>query len=1016
MKPLEEELYDFQAEGVEKFAAWFQDTGADAPTEALISLAVGMGKTRTAASCIRRLLTAIKPSARILWLTHREELIAQSKRELELYTGEYCEIEQAHHRSTGLANIIVGSVATLHGKRLQNLAADFQPDLIVCDEAHHALALSWMQVKQTFPRARILNLTATPYRSDIGNRLDLGLVLVERNTTDGIGLGILVPPKPVGKLELNLGDVKKRLGDYDADSLSTLLCHPDILRACVKLLQEHAPGRKTILFAATVEHGKRISSQLREAGFRVAEVYGDTPTPERVDYYRGIREGKWDVLANNLCLDAQTEILTLDGWKNHQTLTRKDLVANWEGGRIWFSPPKDIIVRPRKPGERMVVLPGTQSLRVTEGHRMLVLKNQDYVHVPSQELIGAAWKYPVCGQQDLGQTASQIPLPPDEPQSANPYKQAKSLNRHQCAFIGLWLGKGAKDQLASGHRCLAPYLQTGKNLLWWDLSADQLKALFRGFMLAEGSGPEQMPGGERAESFKLTSADMETLGQLQAVAVCRGYQAELTRVGARFTLALSRQLHVSVGAAEQGLQWDTQSPAEEIVWCASTESTNLIIRRNGCVSVIGNCLTEGFNLPALDLVAMFRPTRNAGLYLQCIGRGLRRDPENLKKDHCLIIDVVDTAKRKGGKEFPLPTDDDSRIYSALHNRQASLPEVFLSWFYSLNDLERLVQKQITVTQCDRLDTPQKLHRLLSPPWMQSLPGQAVDGRLPRVWTVSGQYPDLLQPFRLNDPDAFRLLASHKGWVYLPHNRLPKHEEALVELAAQVTCRDSANRNYTIETLISRDAQLRNFILNLFDPNQSLKEQAAKCYDLLPLCDGGPKIAWFKVIGSEADFNFIQWKDAAHPGLNRFLVRTKAGLVYSFRQEGTGPVTPEPGYGYTYDDLPDFVKGTRWANQRMSGKQAEHVCRILSISAAEAERLRISKLSASALMSNHWHKARLKRIAEALGNPQALTPAAYHESIPMPFPGEVGETLRETENNGIENGEMFPEPVAAEEAF
>jgi hypothetical protein len=64
--------------------------------------------------------------------------------------------------------------------------------------------------------------------------------------------------------------------------------------------------------------------------------------------------------------------------------------------------------------------------------------------------------------------------------------------------------------------------------------------------------------------------------------------------------------------------------------------------------------------------------------------------------------------------------------------------------------------------------------------------------------------------------------------------------------------------------------------------------------------------------------------------------------------------------YTYDDLPDFVKGTRWANQRMSGKQAEHVCRILSVSAAEAERLRISKLSASALMSNHWHKARLKR--------------------------------------------------------
>ena len=127
MKTPEEKLYDYQAEGVDTFAAWVQNTGPEAPSEALISLAMGMGKTRTAASCIRRLLTTIKPNAKILWLTHREELIEQSKQELEHYTGEYCEIEQARHRSTGLSNIIVGSVATLHGKRLQNLAGILRP-------------------------------------------------------------------------------------------------------------------------------------------------------------------------------------------------------------------------------------------------------------------------------------------------------------------------------------------------------------------------------------------------------------------------------------------------------------------------------------------------------------------------------------------------------------------------------------------------------------------------------------------------------------------------------------------------------------------------------------------------------------------------------------------------------------------------------------------------------------------------------------------------------------------------
>jgi len=119
-------LYDYQAQGVERFAEWFQD--ATATREALISLTMGMGKTRTAASCVRRLFSVIKPRAKVLWLTHREELIEQSKQELEDCTGQYCEIEQAERRCSGLASIVVASVATLRGKRLQNLAADFRPD------------------------------------------------------------------------------------------------------------------------------------------------------------------------------------------------------------------------------------------------------------------------------------------------------------------------------------------------------------------------------------------------------------------------------------------------------------------------------------------------------------------------------------------------------------------------------------------------------------------------------------------------------------------------------------------------------------------------------------------------------------------------------------------------------------------------------------------------------------------------------------------------------------------------
>jgi len=677
-------LHDYQAEAVNKFDQWYRD---DSSMEALIALTMGMGKTVTASSCVNRVIEQ-KPDARVLWLTHREELIEQAKCELETYTDQHCEVEQAGQRYTGLGKIVVGSVATLRGKRLQKLAEYFTPDLIVCDEAHHALALTWMQVKQTFPKAKVLNLTATPYRSDVANRLDLGTVLIERNTTDGIRMGVLVPPKPVGKIEINLGMVKKRLGDYDAGSLSELLCHDEIVKACTQLIQEHAPGHKGILFAASVEHGRKISERLRQAGFRVGEVYGETPTEERQKYYNGIRSGTLDILVNNIVL------------------------------------------------------------------------------------------------------------------------------------------------------------------------------------------------------------------------------------------------------------------------------------------------TEGFNLPELDMVIMLRPTKNAALYLQAVGRGLRRDPKNPEKKHCLIIDVIDTAKRTGGGQWPMPNEEDLRRYSALHGRKASLPELFLSWFYRVDDLGRLLQKSITITQCARLDTPEKVHGTLALPWFQKIPDNPAIATLAKVWTAAGEFEDLLQPFRAGNAEALRLMLSRKGWVYLPHNQMPKNEERLVDLASQAGADTGQERNYTISTFISHDAQLRNFIMDLFDPNESLREQAAKCYELFPIGQFGRHLAWFKVLQhSDIKFHFIQWKDDKR---NHILARTEDGLIFSFEQDGYTKLTHIPGHEFSHTSLPDFAKGTSWARQVMSERQTEHVCNILSISKEEALSLRISKLSASALMSNHWNRGHLKNIVRMLADKKNLQPAIYEE--------------------------------------
>lgn len=73
--------------------------------------------------------------------------------------------------------------------------------------------------------------------------------------------------------------------------------------------------------------------------------------------------------------------------------------------------------------------------------------------------------------------------------------------------------------------------------------------------------------------------------------------------------------------------------------------------RDGATQVVWNCmvLTEGFDEPTADVCVVARPTTNAGLYQQMIGRVLRPDltkkPEEREK--ALILDVVGVSRKHG---------------------------------------------------------------------------------------------------------------------------------------------------------------------------------------------------------------------------------------------------------------------------------------------------------------------------------------------------------------------------------
>lgn len=57
-------------------------------------------------------------------------------------------------------------------------------------------------------------------------------------------------------------------------------------------------------------------------------------------------------------------------------------------------------------------------------------------------------------------------------------------------------------------------------------------------------------------------------------------------------------------------------------------------------------LTTGFDAPAVDLLAVLRPTKSAGLWLQIIGRGTRLSPST-GKENCLVLDFGQNSARFG---------------------------------------------------------------------------------------------------------------------------------------------------------------------------------------------------------------------------------------------------------------------------------------------------------------------------------------------------------------------------------
>jgi superfamily II DNA or RNA helicase len=271
----------------------------------LVSLATGLGKTVIIATLPD--LLQLRETDVTLVIAHRDELIQQLAERMRVQNPDaIVGIEKAEEHASAACNIVVATVQTLTGKRLNEFAAHFgrRIALFVIDEAHHAAAPTYRAILDRIvakrPEALVLGFTATPTRGD-GVRL-VGLfdeIVYAMDARAAIDAGYLVPVRAYAvATETNLDGVTVRGGDFVLGALAAAVDNEERNKRILEAYSRLTPGRKALIFTASVEHARNVANMFRDAGLRAAFASGETPDAERERIVRDFRGDALDVLVN----------------------------------------------------------------------------------------------------------------------------------------------------------------------------------------------------------------------------------------------------------------------------------------------------------------------------------------------------------------------------------------------------------------------------------------------------------------------------------------------------------------------------------------------------------------------------------------------------------------------------------------------------------------------------------------------------------------------------------------------
>lgn len=270
MIDFERDLRDYQRQCIQSLRQGFQQ----GHKHQILMAPTGSGKTMMAAYMIQE---AVRKKKRVSFVVDRVNLVNQTSRsfdEFKIHHG----VVQAQHWRRNDEYVQIVSIQTIEKRGFFP-----QTDLLIVDECHDTreFTTKFLAANKQMPS---IGLSATPFKKGLGK---IYTNLVSDITTDELVPSFLSPLKIYAAKAVDMKGARVVAGEWAPGEIEqrgkTIVC--DIVSEWIDKTKKHFGGPvKTIVFSATVSHGRELCEQFQAAGYNFQQIsYEDKDKEGRRD-------------------------------------------------------------------------------------------------------------------------------------------------------------------------------------------------------------------------------------------------------------------------------------------------------------------------------------------------------------------------------------------------------------------------------------------------------------------------------------------------------------------------------------------------------------------------------------------------------------------------------------------------------------------------------------------------------------------------------------------------------------